>query len=161
MEDEVIEMVSPKGKHNPEGIANRHGYEGNASVVLGGQRVPVKRPRVRALDGKELLLKTYEVFQSDDILTRTVLERILVGVSVRNYVSMSDALGSSIELRATSRSTISRRFIEGTQKAFEELMSRILNDLDICALINDGVAIKEHMILVCLGIDGNKHIPGL
>ena len=38
MEDEVTEIVGPKGKHNPNRKANRHGYEEEASVVLGGQR---------------------------------------------------------------------------------------------------------------------------
>ena len=50
MEAEVEEVVGPKGKHDPELRALRHGHEGG-EVTLGGRRVPVDRPRARALDG--------------------------------------------------------------------------------------------------------------
>src|SRR3954470_10625881 len=50
MEAEVDEVVGPKGKHDPERRAVRHGHEGG-EVTLGGRRVPVERPRARALDG--------------------------------------------------------------------------------------------------------------
>lgn len=163
MEDEVTEIVGPKGKHNPNRKANRHGYEEEASVVLGGQRVPVRRPRVRTVNGQELILKTYKFFQNDDILSRTALERMLLGVSTRNYTGVSEELGSAIEATSISKSTISRRFIEETQKALEELMTRPLDELDICVLMIDAVNIKEHVIVASIGIDidGNKHVLGL
>lgn len=115
MEDEVTEIVGPKGKHNPNRNASRYGYEEEASVVLGGQRVPVKRPRVRTVDGQELILRTYKFFQNDDILSRAALERMLLGVSTRNYIRVSEELGSTIEATSISKSTISRCFIEETQ----------------------------------------------
>jgi len=45
MELEVTEVVGPKGKHNLERTAKRHGHE-DGSVTLGGRRVPVRRPRM-------------------------------------------------------------------------------------------------------------------
>ncbi len=39
MEEEVIEVVGPKGRHDPERSAVRHGHEAGA-VTLGGRRVP-------------------------------------------------------------------------------------------------------------------------
>jgi putative transposase len=42
--------VGPKGKHNPDRRAVRHGHAGG-EVTLGGRRVPVSRPRARAVDG--------------------------------------------------------------------------------------------------------------
>jgi putative transposase len=47
--------VRPKGKHNPNRSAVRHGTE-KGSVTLGGRRVPVQRPRMRAIDGSGELL---------------------------------------------------------------------------------------------------------
>jgi hypothetical protein len=44
MEAEVTEIVGPKGKHNPERTAKRHGHE-RGSMTLGGRRVEVSRPR--------------------------------------------------------------------------------------------------------------------
>ncbi len=74
MAGEVDELAGPKGKHDPEGQAVRHGHE-NGSVTLGGRRVPVSRPRVRSADGRaEAALETYRHFADRDPLTRVVLK---------------------------------------------------------------------------------------
>lgn len=63
MEAEVKEIVGPRGKHNLQRTAVRHGTE-NGSVVLGGRRVKVKRPRIRTVDNKrEIRIEAYDVFQ--------------------------------------------------------------------------------------------------
>ncbi|MCA1699582.1 MAG: hypothetical protein LC790_12065 [Actinobacteria bacterium] len=54
MELEVTEVVGPKGKHDPDRTARRHGHE-NGSMTLGGRRVPVRRPRVRTVEDAEEL----------------------------------------------------------------------------------------------------------
>src|SRR3954449_1271119 len=60
MELEVDEVVGPKGKHNRDRAAKRHGH-GDGSMTLGGRRVPVRRPRVRSADGaRELPVRGYE-----------------------------------------------------------------------------------------------------
>ncbi|MDK2835602.1 MAG: putative transposase [Thermosediminibacterales bacterium] len=53
MEEEVTELVGPKGKHNPERKALRHGCE-RSSVMLGGHKIQVNRLLARTLDGYEL-----------------------------------------------------------------------------------------------------------
>jgi putative transposase len=50
MEEDVTRLVSPRGRHNPDRAAVRHRTE-HGTVTLGGRRVPVRRPRVRAADG--------------------------------------------------------------------------------------------------------------
>ncbi len=50
MEEEVTEVVGPKGRHDRERQAVRHGHEAG-EVTLGGRRVGIERPRVRAADG--------------------------------------------------------------------------------------------------------------
>ena len=50
MAEEVDGVVGPKGRHDVDRVAVRHGHEAG-QVTLGGRRVPVKRPRVRATDG--------------------------------------------------------------------------------------------------------------
>jgi hypothetical protein len=47
MEDEVDEVVGPKGRHDRDRSSVRHGHE-DGSVTLGGRRVTIKRPRTRA-----------------------------------------------------------------------------------------------------------------
>ena len=51
MEEEVDDVVGPKGKRNAERTAVRHGHE-DGEVTLGGRRVEVERPRVRTADGE-------------------------------------------------------------------------------------------------------------
>ncbi len=81
MEEEVVEVVGPKGQQDPERVAVRHGHE-PGEVTLGGRRVAVERPRVRSADGQaELPLATYAHFTDRDPLTKVVLERMLAGVS--------------------------------------------------------------------------------
>src|SRR5918996_6195884 len=48
MEAEVTEIAGPKGKHDPDRGATRHGTE-PGSVTLGGRRLGVRRPRVRTV----------------------------------------------------------------------------------------------------------------
>jgi hypothetical protein len=49
MEVDVAAACGPRGRHDPDRTATRHGSE-RGSVALGGRRVPVSRPRVRAVD---------------------------------------------------------------------------------------------------------------
>jgi putative transposase len=68
MEEELTEVVGPKGKHDSSRSATRHGCE-QGSVVLGGRKVTVTRPRARHLDGSgEVELATYKHFSTEDLL---------------------------------------------------------------------------------------------
>jgi len=66
MEAEVDEVVGPKGRHNPDRTAKRHGHE-RGSMTLGGRRVEVSRPRIRTADDeRELPVGTYDYFADRD-----------------------------------------------------------------------------------------------
>jgi putative transposase len=161
MEESVVALAGPKGKHNPDRAAVRHGHE-QGSVTLGGRRVAVKRPRVRAADGSgELPVAAYELFSGTELLGRLALERMLGGLSTRRYPVGLEPVGSGVEQAATgtSKSAISRRFVAMTHTALAELLSRDLSDLDLVCLLVDGVHFGEHTCVVALGIDldGTKH----
>jgi putative transposase len=49
-DEDAARLCGPEGKHNPGRAGYRHGAEAG-SVTLGGRRLPVTRPRVRAADG--------------------------------------------------------------------------------------------------------------
>lgn len=154
MEEEVDDVVGAKGKWNPERTAVRHGHEAGA-VTLGGRRVAVERPRVRAADGSsEIELATYQHFADRDPLARVVLERMLAGVSTRRYPRTQDPVGEEVETRArsTSKSSVSRTFVERTREALGELMGRQLGDLRLAVMMLDGLELKGRMMIVALGI---------
>jgi putative transposase len=97
MEAEVTEIVGPKGKHDPERTATRHGHE-DGSMTLGGRRVPVSRPRVRSADDqRELPVATYEYFAGRDPLQRAVMDRMLAGVSTRKFARVAEPVGEQVE----------------------------------------------------------------
>jgi Transposase, Mutator family len=128
MEEEVCDVVGPKGKHDAQRTAVRHGHE-DGEVTLGGRRVEVRRPRVRSANGeREVPLATYEHFADRDPLARVVLERMLAGVSTRRYRRTQEPVGEQVETRArsTSKSAVSRSFVERTREALSELMGRQL-----------------------------------
>jgi len=59
---EVDDVVGPRSRHDPERSAVRHGHEAG-EVTLGGRRVGVEWPRVRAADGSgEVRLQSYRHF---------------------------------------------------------------------------------------------------
>jgi putative transposase len=118
MEAEVDEVVGPRGKHNPDRRAVRHGHDGG-EVTLGGRRVPVSRPRARAADGSgEIELASYGHFADRDPLTDVVLERMLAGVSTRRYERTGEPVGSEVDeiARSTSKSAVSREFVSRTRE---------------------------------------------
>jgi transposase-like protein len=154
MEEEVVDVVGAKGKHDPERTAVRHGHE-CGEVTLGGRRVGVERPRVRSADGRaEVRLRTYEYFADRDSLTRSVLERMLAGVSTRRYRRTQEPVGAEVEraARSTSRSSVSRGFIERTREALVELMSRRLDDVRLAVMMIDGLELQGRCCVVALGI---------
>ncbi len=165
LEDEVEEVVGPKGKHNAERTAVRHGHE-DGEVTLGGRRVAVKRPRVRSAEGEsEVELQTYRYFADRDPLSRLVLEQMLAGVSTRRFVRTREPVGEEVEAgaRSTSKSSVSRDFVAKTKENLMALMSRRLEDVRLAALMLDGIELKGDCCVVALGVDteGVKHPLGL
>jgi transposase-like protein len=161
---EITAACGPKGQHDPDRTAVRHGA-GKGSVVLGGRRIPVTRPRARTVDGHEVPLAAYRLFAADDLLSRVVLERMLAGVATRRHARASEPVGAAVQETATStsRSAISRRFVASTRTALAELLSRDLSGLDVKVLMVDGEHLAERCCVVALAItaDGTKVPVGL
>ncbi len=161
MEADVAASCGPKGKHDRHRSAVRHGRE-RGSVTLGGRRVPITRPRVRAADGAgELPIPSYELFSSTEILGTMAMEKMLAGLSTRRYPVGLEPVGEQVagKSSATSKSAISRRFVAMTETALAELLVADLSGLDLVALMIDGVHFAESCCVVALGIgiDGVKH----
>jgi putative transposase len=164
MQDELTAKVGPKHAKLPNRQARRHA-SAPGSVVLGGRRVKVKRPRARTVEGSEVRLDTYAAFADEDLLGQVVMERMLAGLATRRHRSANEPVGEAVEAEAssTSRSSVSRRFVAGTAKALEELMARDLSGLAMAALMVDGVHFAEHCCVVAMAIcaDGTKVPVGL
>ncbi len=165
MQESVTGLCGPKGAHDPDRTAVRHGSE-DGSVTLGGRRVPVRRPRVRSADGtSELAVPAYEVFTSTELLGAMALQRMMAKLSSRRYGAGLEPVGSAVEAtaRSTSKSAVSRRFVAATETALAEMLAADLSGLDLVALMIDGVHFADHLCVAALGIgiDGTKHPLGV
>ena len=161
MEEDRIGLCGARYAHEPDRAASRAGCV-SSEVVLGGRKVAVQRPRVRA-DGHEVALPTFQLMAQTDPLNRRVVEQMLVGVSTRQYARSLEPIGDHLTGRGTSKSAVSRRFVVQTTAQLEKWRSRSWVDLDLVALLIDGLHVGEHCLVAALGIDatGQKHVLGL
>jgi len=164
MQAEITAAVGPKHAKLPGRTAVRH-TPTPTSVVLGGRKVPIDRPRARTTDGREVQLESYATFASEDLLNQVVLERMLAGLATRRHQQAAEPVGDAIEgaARSTSKSAISRRFVQATQAQVEQLLARNLSELDVAVLMIDGIIFADHCCVVALAIttDGTKVPAGL
>jgi putative transposase len=161
MAAEVTELAGPKGRHDPDRVATRHGSD-DGTVTLGGRRLPVRRPRVRSVgdDERELALESYQTFAATDLLAEGILARMLAGLSTRRYEVGLEPVGSAVEQLAsgTSKSAVSRRFVAATAERLAELCARPLGDQRWLVIFLDGFHMGGHCLVGALGVtaDGTK-----
>lgn len=165
MAEEAAVLCGAWNARDPERACVRGGTTAT-SVVMGGQRLPVRRPRVRATDGSgEVPLESFGVFAQGDLLNTTVMERMLAGVATRSFERVADPIGveQRAKARSTSKSAVSRRFVTGTKKALDQLLARDLSGLDAAVLMIDGADFAGAMCVVALVVttDGTKVPVGL
>ena len=159
LNSEVEALCGPKGRHDAERTAYRHGTE-RSRVVLGGEKISIEKPRARSKDGHELPLSVLELFQNEDPLNREIVERLLCGVSTRKYGRTVEPYNE--ESGNTSKSEVSRRFIAGMEQMMTEFFRRPIED-EYPAIEIDGMTLGKMTIIAALGIghDGKKRILGL
>jgi transposase-like protein len=166
MQAELTDRIGEKHAKIPAGerTGNWHGST-EGSVVLGGRTITTNRPRGRTTGGEEIGLDTWKVFSSKDLLNSLVVERMLAGVATRRHSDVAEPIGEVLESRSKSmsRSSISRRFVNATTQALDELMARNLTDLEVAVLMIDGLDVAGQCVVVALVItsDGTKVPVGL
>lgn len=160
-EEDVEHYTGPKRKHNTtERTGYSHGTE-QTTVVMGGKKIRTERPRVRTLDGKsELPLESLTLFQTEDPLNKAIMAKLLSGVSTRKYIRTVE--GDNADAICTSKSEVSRRFIEGMDTLMEEFFNRPINKTYPVMMV-DGLELGSMTILAAMGIDsdGKKRILGI
>lgn len=165
METERTGLCGPIHEKNPDRVATRGGST-PTSVVLGGRRVPVRRPRVHRTDGSgEMELETFAAANGSDLLGAVTMERMMAGLATRRYRSANEPVGSEVDevSSSMSKSTVSRRFVTGTRRALDELLGRDLSELEVAVLMVDGVNFAGQTCVVAMVItsDGTKIPVGL
>jgi transposase-like protein len=156
MESEEVSLAGVKGSHGTE--INRHGSN-PGSVCVGGQKVAMERTRLRRRDGREVRLSSYDAFHRNDDRSRAVYERLISGISCRDYAQTVEAVAEGY---GVSKSVVNREMLQATAKDLTDLCEKDLGELDILVLMIDGIRVGRTLQVVALGVEmsGKKHILG-
>ena len=88
LEEDRTALCGPQYVHHADRVALRAGTVPSEGV-LGGRKVALRRPRVRA-KGRDVPLPTFRTMANTDPLNRRVVEQLLVGVATRQYARRLD-----------------------------------------------------------------------
>src|SRR6266404_5541249 len=146
MEEEVRERVGERSQPQLDRTANRWGKERGFCVVM-GQKVPIDRPRVRTTEDQEVRLGSYEMFHRGEPLTQTVWEKLMLGLSTRNY---DKAVRQFSEAYGLEKSAISEHFIEASRAKLKEMMERPLGKMQFCAVMIDATPFEGRQMIAAL-----------
>jgi putative transposase len=151
-------------------VFSRKGLEGHCrggsdpgSVILQGQRIAVKKPRVKKA-GKEVELQTYAALQGYDLLQERIVNHMVNGVSTRDYDELLEEVSGGLGLK---KSSVSKAFVRGSREALELINGRDLSFKDPSeswmSVMIDGIEFGGSCVIVALGIttSGKKLILGL
>ena len=130
MDEEVKSLAGERHQQHDGRRAHRWGKE-DGYCVVDGQKVPIKRTRLRSGDHREQRLGSYELFQRSGPLQAGVWDKMMRGLSTRNYGAVvkdfQDAYG-------IEKSAVSENFIEASRDKVKQLMERPLSELRLCAV---------------------------
>ena len=115
-------LCGPRYKQVADRKAHRHGSTAG-SLVMGGRRVTLPRPRVRSVAGREVELPAWTQWSREDPLEQRALQQMILGVSTRGYSDSLEKLPVEVPERGKSRSAVSRRFVEGTRRRLVKLQA--------------------------------------
>jgi len=166
MEQDAVELCGPRYGHKDGKAAHRWGKT-EGKIGFHGGKVSLTRPRVRARDGQEMVLPSWEAAQSEDLLGRWAMNLMLINVSTRRFgraVRLPEGDIPAPACAGVSKSAVSRRFVALSAAQMKQWMATDLSKLDLLVIQIDGIHIENDLVLLAaVGIDGDgvKHPLGV
>jgi putative transposase len=159
MEEEVRHLAGERHQQHEGRRAHRWGKE-DGYCVVDGQKVPIRKTRLRTPDKREQRLGSYELFQRSGPLQAGVWDKMMRGLSTRNYGAVVKDFHNAY---GVEKSAVSENFIEASREKVKQLMERPLGELRLCAVMIDGTPFKDRQMIAALGIgcDGTKTVLGI
>jgi putative transposase len=156
--EEVARLSGPKFSHKAPGQAWRGGND-MTQVIAGGEKLSVKRPRLRDENG-EVQLSTLARLQDQDIFDDVVKSRMIKGVATRNYEPVIESWSDKLSVK---KSTVSAAFVRASKKDLDYINTFELSNYRFVAIMIDGVEVAGRSLIVPLGITekGDKLPLGL
>jgi len=159
MDEEVRHLAGERHQQHEGRRAHRWGKE-DGYCVVDGQKVPIRKTRLRTPDKHEQRLGSYELFQRSGPLQAGVWDKMMRGLSTRNYGAVVKDFHNAY---GVEKSAVSENFIEASREKVKQLMERPLGELRLCAVLIDGTPFKDRQMIAALGIgcDGTKTVLGI
>jgi len=161
LETEVLELSGKRYSHDkPNGGRYSRWGTNSGSVRIGEEKVRIKVPRIIDTERKRnVSLENYERLKELPAPTEELMEKVILGISQRDYERVSKECLESFGL---SQSSVSRKFIEASAEALKEFQERDISDKDIIAMLIDGKSLAKHQIVIAMGITmkGEKLVMG-
>ena len=126
MESDRVALCGASGVPDARRRAVRGGTTAS-QVVLGGQRIAVRRPRARSLTEGELALPSFEWAAHSDPLDAATMAAMAAGVSTRRYASTQEPVAAAHHPSAASKSAVSRRFVQLSQEQLAQWLARAMS----------------------------------
>lgn len=156
---EATALAGPKNQANADRENTRWGTQ-TGYCVVGGQKVPLERPRVRDVRNREVPLGSYEMLQQASLMEESVWHKIMHGLTTRRY---GEVVRELEEAYGIEKSTVSEHFIEASRRRLDKLLARPLGEHAFCAMMIDGTCLEDQQVVVAIGLtlQGYKVILGL
>ena len=156
------QAAGPRTPGKKRGEIRWHGRQ-DGVVSLSERKLRVCKPRLRKKgrgEDLEVEVPAYGAMRNDTRLSTRMLEILMRGVSTRKY---DQVLPEMAETVGVSKSSVSREFIEASEKALRTLSERRLDGVDLLIVYIDGQVFGEHHVITAVGVDtqGHKHVLGL
>jgi transposase-like protein len=106
------------------------------------------------------LVANYELFQRSAPMQASVWDKMMRGLSTRNYRAVVEDFHDAYGIE---KSAVSENFIEASGEKVKQLIERPLGELRLCAVLIDGTPFKDRQMIVAVGIgcDGRKKVLGI
>ena len=136
------------------------GAKKTATASWTGRRCRSSKTRLRTPDKREQRLGSYELFQRSGPMQAGVWDKMMRGLSTRNYGAVVKDFHNAY---GVEKSAVSENFIEASREKVKQLMERPLGELRLCAVLIDGTPFKDRQMIAALGIgcDGRKTVLGI
>ncbi|MET4515360.1 transposase-like protein [Bradyrhizobium sp. I1.7.5] len=162
IEADVTAACGPRHGRDAARRAHRWG-RARGRIGFHGGKIEVERPRVRAVDGREVTIPSWETAAEEDWLGRWAMNLMLINVSTRRFgraVRLPEGDVPAPPGSGVSKSPASRRFVALSAARLADLVAAYLSALDLLVVQIDGLHLGDDLVLVAaIGVDGegNKH----
>ena len=136
MEEDAVQLCGPRYGRE-DGKAGHRWGKTKGKLGFHGGKVELERPRIRARNGKEMPLPSWEEAVSNDLLGKWAMNLMLINVSTRKYgraVRLPEGGIGAPSGSGVSKLAVSRRFVALSAARMKESMATDLSKLDLLVI---------------------------